>query len=374
MSVAIDVSAVHPRSGGAGTYVHGLIGALPRAGIEPVLVARRSDSPSRWPGSGEFVRVAPSLRPLRLLWEQTGLVRALRRAAPDVGVLHSPHYTMPEHLSRRDRLRLARVVTVHDLTFFTRPQDHQPAKRMLFRRAIAKAAADADAIVCVSEATAALLQEHAPPRCPVHVIRHGIDHNRFTAAVAANDSEILRRLAVTVPFILHLGTIEPRKNVHNLLRAYEIICAQSGSSTPAELVLAGGAWPGAWDALEVPTVGRVRRLGFVAPDDLPALLRAAGVVAYPSFEEGFGMPVVEALACGAPVVTSEATVMAELAAGAALLADPRDPVSIAAAITSALSGDGPRLEARLGCASTFTWTACAAAHADVYRSLGAIRS
>ena len=207
MSVAIDVSAVHPRSGGAGTYVHGLIGALPQAGIEPVLVARRSDSPSRWPGAGEFVGVAPSLRPLRLLWEQTGLVRALRRAAPNAEVLHSPHYTMPEHLSRRDRLCLARVVTVHDLTFFTRPQDHQRSKRMLFRRAIAKAAAEADAIVCVSEATAALLQEHAPPRCPVHVIHHGIDHTRFTAAVAANEREILQRLAVTVPFILHLGNI-----------------------------------------------------------------------------------------------------------------------------------------------------------------------
>ena len=145
-----------------------------------------------------------------------------------------------------------------------------------------------------------------------------------------------------------------------------MICAQSDS---VELVLAGDAWPGVWESLRQPTLGRVRRLGFVAPDDLPALLRAAGVLAYPSFEEGFGVPVVEALACGAPVVTSEATVMAELAAGAAILADPRDPGSIADSIAIALSGGGPSQAARLVRAATFTWDACALAHANVYRSV-----
>ena len=368
--VAIDVSAVHPRSGGAGTYAHGLISALPRSGVEPVLVAGRGDSPARWPGSGPFLRAAPSARPLRLLWEQTRLVATLRRDAPDVTVLHSPHYTMPEHLRPRDTMHLSRIVTVHDLTFFTRPGDHQREKRVLFRRAIRKASERADAIICVSAATAALLDEHAPPRGPVHVIHHGIDHTHFRAEPGPSDGDSLRRLGLTAPFILHLGTIEPRKNVQNLLRAYEIICAQNidGHREPPDLALAGGAWPGAWEELRMPSVGRVRRLGFVPPDDLPAVLRAARAVAYPSFEEGFGIPVVEALACGAPVVTSEASVMAELADGAALLADPHDPESIADALARAMTGGGPGREERIARAARFTWEACAAAHADVYRS------
>ena len=367
--VAIDVSAVHPRSGGAGTYVHGLIGALPEAGIRPVLLAGRSDSPARWPGAGPFLRVAPAARPLRLLWEQTRLVSALRASAPDATVLHSPHYTMPEHLGRR--VQIARVVTIHDLTFFTRPQDHQRSKRWLFRRAIAKAADSADAIICVSDRTAALLQEFSPATCPVRVIHHGIDHDRFRSLPDDADADALRRLGLLAPYLLHLGTIEPRKNLQNLLRAYEIVCARMAPHAAPDLVLAGGAWPGAWERLHVPTVGRVRRLGFVAPDDLPAVLRGARVVAYPSFEEGFGMPVVEALACGTPVVTSEASVMAELADGAALLCDPRDPASIAEALVFAMDGGGPPGPARVARAAAFTWSACAAAHAALYSSLGA---
>ena len=367
--VAIDVSAVHPRSGGAGTYVHGLIGALPEAGIRPVLLARRSDSPARWPGTGPFLRVAPAARPLRLLWEQTRLVSALRTSAPDATVLHSPHYTMPEHLGRR--VRIARVVTIHDLTFFTRPRDHQRSKRWLFRRAIARAARSADAIICVSEWTASLLREISPATCPVHVIHHGIDHDRFRSAPDDGDADALRRLSLSGPYLLHLGTIEPRKNLQNLLRAYEIICAQMAPQELPELVLAGGAWPGVWERLRVPSVGRVRRLGFVAPDDLPAVLRGAQVVAYPSFEEGFGVPVVEALACGTPVVTSESSVMAELADGAALLCDPHDPASIAHALVLAMEGGGPPGPARVERAAAFTWSSCAAAHAAVYASLGA---
>ena len=168
--------------------------------------------------------------------------------------------------------------------------------------------------------------------------------------------------------MLHVGTIEPRKNVQNLLRAYELLRAHTATAD-VELVLVGGAWPGAWEALRLPASGRVHRLGFVVDADLPALQRGAAAVAYPSIEEGFGLPVLEALACGAPVVTSAGSVMAELAAGAAVLVDPLDPGAIADGLAAAIRGEGPARPQRLVAAAAFTWERAAAGHAAVYRSV-----
>ncbi|MGI8808692.1 MAG: glycosyltransferase family 4 protein [Acidimicrobiales bacterium] len=361
--VALDASAIPDPPGGAGRYVLALAEALSRRDdVELTVVSRTGDS-DRWPSP--VAARAPALRPVRLGWEQVGLPRVVRSLG--VEVHHGPHYTMPLALG------LPAVVTVHDLSFFTRPEWHQRTKVAFFRAAIRTSARQAAALVAVSRATAALLDQWVAPRASVHVIPHGVDHARFRPDDLGDDEAARARAGVDRPYIAFLGTLEPRKDVPTLVRAFDRL---AGARAELTLVLAGARGWGT-DAMDQAISGaahadRIRRLGYVAEGDMPAVLRGASAVAYPSLEEGFGLPVLEGLACGTPVVTTSGTVMEEVAGGAALLAPPGDVDRLATALEAAIDGGPDGLERRrlgLEVAGRHTWEASAAAHADVYRSV-----
>lgn len=363
MRLALDASAIPDPPGGAGRYVLALASALSgRADVDLTVVSRSHDT-ARWPGN--VVGRAPGRRPLRLGWEQIGLPRLLRRHGVDVH--HAPHYTMPL------AARVPIVVTIHDMSFFTHPEWHQPAKVAFFRSAIALSARRASAIVAVSAATAGLLGEWKWPRAPVHVIAHGVDHRRFRPDDPGDDEAALVRLGVRPPYVAFLGTLEPRKDVPTLVRAFDRL---AGARPHLTLVLAGArGWGTDAVTAAVRTArhgDRVRVLGFVPEADMPALLRRAAAVAYPSLEEGFGLPVLEALACGAPVVTTAGTVMEEVAAGAAFLVPPGRADLLAEGIEAAMAG-GPEVDERrrlgLDVAARHTWETSAALHVEVYRSV-----
>jgi len=365
--VSLDATAIPDRPVGAGRYVLELATALARRDdVDLVVESRRGDS-ARWRASGaaDVADRAPSARPVRLLWEQVALPRLVGDLRVDVH--HAPHYTMPQ------RAKVPKVVTIHDMTFFDHPEWHERAKVPFFRHAIRVAARRADALVCVSAVTADRLHAHLRPHGPVHVIPHGVDHNRFRPDVYDSDAAALAAAGARPPYVFFIGTIEPRKDVPTLVAAFDRIAA---SQPDLSLVIAG---LDGWGAQEVNTAigaassaARIHRVGYVADEAVPALLRNAAAVAYPSLDEGFGLPALEALSCGAPLVTTRATAMAEVTGDGALLVPPGDVHALAGALAALVDG-GPEVERlrRRGpeVAAAYTWDASAAAHAEVYLSL-----
>lgn len=367
-SLALDVSAVPSRPAGAGYYILELAkGLVRRGGVDLTLVARRDDD-ARWRDlvPGTSVRaVVPASRPGRLVFEQTRLASVLRNSG--VSVHHGPHYTMPS------RAPVPCVVTVHDCTFFDHPEWHERSKALFFRRAIRHAARHAAVLVCVSHVTEDRLRAVCDVRAPVVVAPHGVDHARFTPEEpsAGEDARLLAASGVAVdrPLVVFVGTLEPRKGLVPLVAAFDRV---ADAHPDATLVL--GGQPG-WGMAETERAlatarhgDRIVRTGYLPDAAVPALLRQASVAVYPAFEEGFGLPALEALACGVPLVTTEGTAMAEVSAGAALLAPPGDVAALADVVMGALDEGRatPRRAQGIRVAAARTWDASVQEHLRAY--------
>jgi glycosyltransferase involved in cell wall biosynthesis len=355
--VVLDVSAVPPRPAGAGRYIIEVARRVPNDVTDLTIVTRRGDA-ARWSSitpRAEIAPLVPDARPRRLLFERLALGRSTPARHADVW--HSPHYTMPRGC------RAPVVVTVHDTTYFTHPEWHERAKVELFTRAIRFATLHADAVIAVSERTAHELSELAPGPAPVVVAPHGVDLARFRP-----DGAVLPADAAYIAFV---GTREPRKGIDVLLAAFDRLADDDGT---LELRLVGqpgwGTAPLARQVAALRHGDRVRECGFVSDDDLPVFLRGARAVAYPSRGEGFGLPVLEAMACGIPTVTTADTVMADVGGDTVFLATAGDDHSLAEALARALAlDDTARAElAGRSCARAglFTWDRSIDAHRRAY--------
>jgi glycosyltransferase involved in cell wall biosynthesis len=365
--VLIDATAVPAERGGVGRYVDSLVSALDSDGAPLTVVCQPRDAElygQLAPGS-RVVPTADSVatRTARLTWEQTTLPRLIRRLGVDV--LHSPHYTTA--LANP----VASVVTLHDATFFTDPGLHHSIKARFFQVWTRTALARASLCVVPSQATASQLARvaGADPR-QLEVIPHGVDNDRFHPP---SPEEVRAARALTgvagVPYVAFLGALEPRKNVPALIRGFA--AARAGRPDPMALVLAGQ--PG-WDrqverALDaVPHRLRVIRAGYLPFDHLAGFLGGAELVAYPSLGEGFGFPVLEAMACGACVLTTRRLALPEVG-GDAVAYCGVGAGDIAAALTDLLDGSGRRAAlagAAQRRAKEFTWAGSAETHRTAY--------
>ena len=380
-TVVLDATAVPADRGGVGRYVDGLVAGTVEIDRDPVVVCTTRDAEVfARAGVRRVVDVAEASgsRTRRLMWEQTGLPRLARRLGADV--LHSPHYTMPGLVPTAvggGAGAPARVVTLHDATFFSDPQLHLPVKAVTFRAATRRALAAADRCVVPSRATQVELTRLVTAADPrrVTVVPHGVDTATFRPPSTDEVEAFAAGMGLTGRrWIAFLGTLEPRKNVGGLVRAFARAFAGAAGADPRSapvLVLAGAA---GWDeSLEqalatVPVSLTVLRPGYLPLTDLPALLAGADLVAYPSLGEGFGLPVLEAMACGACVLTTRRLSLPEVGGDAVAYAEP-DVAPLAEALADLLDDDDRRARLRsaaLTRAAGFSWRHCAEGHAEVW--------
>lgn len=359
MRVAVTLEQCwHDVPGGVATSALESVRALQATTeVDLVGVAARHPGPPREP----FVPTIPVHHlplPRLALYEAWHRFRhpAVQRATGAVDVIHVTGMAMPPRSAPM-------VVTVHDLAFLDDPGQFTARGVRFFHRAIELARRDADIVVCPSDATAAACHRNGFAASRLRVVPWGIEVRPPDPAAL---DRVRRTYRLDRPFVLWLGTIEPRKNLPRLLDAF----ARLGRDD-VELVIAGGeGWNDELAAIETRAPAGVRRLGFVPAADLPALYAAASVFCFPSRQEGFGLPVLEAMAQGTPVVTSAGTATAEVVGDTGRLVDPDDVGAIAAALAELL--DDPDGARRLGAAgrhraaTELTWARTASGLVSAY--------
>lgn len=337
MHIGIDVRPSLSRPTGVGTYVLGLLERLPRQAPDDRFTFFSASVKQRyphfdWPPNARLVDRRLPVRGLNLAWNRLRWPPLDRLVGAELDLVHSPNpLIVPARKGKQ-------VVTLHDLFFLKHPELVDGEVRRDYVALVREHVRRADGVVCVSEHTASEARRLLDvPDDKIGVTPHGIEPFFREAPSPAEVEARLRRLALPTGGILYVGSDEKRKNLVTLVMAY-LTLARRRRELPA-LVLAG---PGPAWAQGGSRVGpQIRATGWLEREDLRALLAGSSMLVLPSLEEGFGLPVVEAMAAGLPVVCSRGSALSEVAGDDALLVEPRDANGIAQAIERLL--DDPAL-------------------------------
>lgn len=352
------------RGAGINSYIYHLLWHLGRIGSDYHYTVFLNER--RFAGERLGLRYTrwPTYRPLvRILWEQLVQPMAVRQAGIDL--LHAMAFVGPLATS------CPFVVTIYDLSFLHYPAAFRPWNRWYLSRFTVLSARRARRVIVISESTKRdVVNILGVPPASVDVVYCGVDET-FHPLPAIQVTSFRRERALPDRFILFLGTLEPRKNVQTLIRAY----ARWRKAEPGipKLVVAGGkGWYYDQIFAEVERLGLAGDVifpGYVMQEELPWWYNAADLFVYPSRFEGFGLPVLEAMACGIPVVTTNAASLPEVAGDAALFVSPDDETQLVEAMRCALSDQTFREEMTakgLARAATFTWERTARQTRDTY--------
>jgi glycosyltransferase involved in cell wall biosynthesis len=371
MRIGIDATALPPQPVGAGNYIIELVRALHTLDSqhEFIIFAQQHGreligSPART--GFEWIDLPDHSPVRRLIWEQIEFPNLLKKQRIDL--LHSLHYTRPLRLACRS------IVTIHDMTFFLFPHLHTRAKRIFFPAMIRYSARAADALIAISESTRqdAIRILGLPPGKITSVplgVRPEFRHVHDQTLKA----DVRARYHLPEKFLLFVGLVEPRKNLPLLLKSYHRVVSQ-GTHLPLVIVGRNG-WMYEQVLELIASLGlteAVHLAGYVSPEDLPIVYNLADVFIYPSLYEGFGLPPLEALACGTPVITTAISSMPEHIGQAGLLIPPGDEDALTQAIIRLLNDR--ELKSRLAIlgpqqAAQFTWTRTAHQTLQVYENV-----
>jgi glycosyltransferase involved in cell wall biosynthesis len=352
--IVVDVSPLSLRRTGIGNYLLGMLSGLAGAGgdVEPVAFAvvgprgrRRIEAAlDGFDVERRLVLVPPSSHTWRTAWSRLGRV-PVEWLAGSLDVFHFSDWMFPPQRSG------VRATTIFDLIPLHFPNWVAPLTRRMHGRKYRHAARTCDVIFAISGFSADDISATlGVPRDNVRVAYPGVD---------AGYTPEGERADLGGPYLLAVSTLEPRKNLPTLVQAFAVV-RQKRPELSLALVGAEGWAPGALEG------EGVRALGFVPTEKLPPLYRGAAAFVYPSLFEGFGMPIVEAMACGAPVVTSEHPSLDEASGDAAVRADPKSAEALAAAIEQALERRDALVAEGLEHARRFTWRACGQALLEGY--------
>lgn len=371
--IAVDYTPAYEQGGGIGRYVRELVTALAqideRTSYRLFVSGARAALPQ--PPGPNFTWRPTRLSPrwLARIWHRAGLRLPVEAFTGPLHLFHATDFVLPPTCARTRTL-----VTVHDLSFVRVPETASPPLKAYLDAVVPRSVRRADHILADSSATRNDLVEvyNIPPE-KITVLLSGVD-SRFHRADSETISRVRNRYHLgDTDFILAVGTVQPRKNYARLTQALALLRQRNHD---IQLVIAGG--PG-W--LEDPIYEAIRSasmepfvrfIGFADDADLPALYSAACCFAFPSLYEGFGLPVLESMACGTPVVTSNVSSLPEVAGEAALMVDPRDVEAIAEAIQRVLMDCDLRedlITKGLTQAARFTWEKAAQNLLGVYLHL-----
>lgn len=376
MRIGIDYNAALKQGGGIGRYTRGLVNELVTRSTDDQFVLffnhpRGQRPPQAFPDCDNVVErpLAVTDRWLTMLWHRLQAPIPIDLITGAVDVFHFPDFVLPPVW------RGATVVTVHDLSFLVHPETADEGLRLYLERTVPLAVREADHVLVDSANTQndLICLLDADPR-RVDVVYPGIDagFSRVTDPVTLRD--VRHRYALHHPYILHVSVIEPRKNLPRLFAAYARLRRDTGCRH--RLMIAGGLgwmYESVFQAVEELKLNdSVVFLGRVPEADLPALYTLADLFVYPSLYEGFGIPPLEAMACGTPVVTSNVSSLPEAVGDAGLMANPTDIDEIADAMAQILTNSGLAADlSRRGIerAAQFSWQAAAEKVHAVYQRL-----
>ncbi len=361
---------------GIGQYTLRLLQAQQALGLSP-WVLQSGGWPTGFSADGFQVAHLPgaSLLPVLLTLGQLEIAYQARRHG--LRLVHDPTGVMALALCPARR-----VVTICDAIPYVYPQASTALDRLVYRCWLPLAARGADAVLTISRHSKNDLEKYLKLPGSKITVTHLAAGNKFRLLSEAEIAPALERAGVVRPYILYVGSVEPRKNLLRLLDAYQEVLRWSERSAPRSaprwrLVIVGARnyWKSSPVAEKMSQLGlqdQVTFTGYVPDEDLPALYNAASLFVFPSLYEGFGLPVLEAMACGAPVVTSNTSSLPEVAGDAALLVDPYDVQAIAAAMRRVLEDPALAEELRqkgLTRAKLFTWEKTARQTIAVYEKV-----